>query len=146
MCVEACEGRRSLGIQGESSRSRDTISLSSFSGKQVLNFLSSFLDLLIVILWGFWSKKHDLWDMDVPSGYTFKSRTLKGSHGIKVQTLWPLKPMQALGCHFGLFSSKMPCMEKNMEVLRVHVVSRVQISVYVPWFGVLMAFGSTSKL
>ena len=92
MCFEACEGRRSLGIQEEASRSRDSISFSSFLGKQVSNFLSNFLHLLFVILLGFWSKKHDLWEMDVASEYTIRYGTMEGFHGIKVQTLWPLKP------------------------------------------------------
>ena len=92
MCIEACEGRRSLGIQEEAIRSRDTISFSSFSSKQVSNLLSKFLDLLLIILWDFWCKKHDLWEMDVPSKYNIRFGTMEGFHGIKVQTLWPLKP------------------------------------------------------
>ena len=103
MCFEACEGRRSLGIQEEASRSRDSISFSSFPGKQVSNLLSNFLDLIIIILLGFWSMKHDLWEMDVPSGYTFRSRILKGSHGIKVKTLCPLKPLESFRMSFWPF-------------------------------------------
>ena len=87
MCVEACEGRRSLGIQEEASRSKVSISFSSFSGKKVSNLLSNFLDLFIIILLGFWSKKLDLWEMDVPSDLPFRSGIYKGFHGIKVQTL-----------------------------------------------------------
>ena len=100
---EACEGRRSLGIQEEASVSRDFISFSSFSRKQVSNLLSNFLDLLIIILLGFWSKKHDLWEMYVPSEYTIRSGTMEGFHGIKVQTLWPLKPHASFRMSFWPF-------------------------------------------
>ena len=100
---EACEGRRSLGIHEEASRSRDTISLSSLSGKQVSNLLSKFLDLLIIILWDFWSKKHDPWEMDVLSEYIIRPETMEDFHGIKVKIFWPLNPYASYRMSFWPF-------------------------------------------